>query len=277
MRPGQHYPRPKDVQIWDGIQTTIQVRDEATWLDVGPAWIHKAHQRLPNKAINKAWLQSRKGVVTSTSIPVFAGHGRSSIPEVERNIRNPNLDTTATPEQRRALDEELRTARMVEIKLNCDVVDVGLCISKADPRIGCSPDGLLFKDGVFMGAGVEIKCPRFGMKPSIANHIKKLQRGETTTDYDHIPIEDYIQMQVCMFVFNCDTWYYAVCYRANEGGSSEPDSFYMEPVKRDSVYMDSIMSRIKGRVDKLCGVPVAPAHLNTEVTTMGHRPVIAIE
>lgn len=277
MRTGQYYPRPETVQIWDGLQTTIRVRDGPTWLDVGPAWIHKAHQRLPDGSINKAWLVSRKGIVTSTSIPVFAGHGRRSIPEVERSIRNPDTEVAATPEQQRALAEELRAARMVEIHLKCDVVGVGLAVSKADPRIGCSPDGLLFKDGKFMGAGVEIKCPRYGMKKSILEHVQRLQKGEVVDNYDHIAMEDYIQMQVCMYVFNCDTWYYTVCFRASETGSSEQDSFYIEPVKRDPEYMAVIMKLIKSRVDNLCGVATPPPNLNTQVTTMDHRPVVVVE
>jgi len=57
-----------------------------------------------------------------------------------------------------------------------DVIEAGFCESIAHPVLGCSPDGLIRRDGEIV-AGLEIKCP------CVDKHVEYLLSGELPKEY----------------------------------------------------------------------------------------------
>lgn len=80
-------------------------------------------------------------------------------------------DEFATAAMRNGTIIEPESRRLYEFQRNCDVEQVGLCISDCG-RFACSPDGLVSDDG-----GIELK------HPTAATHVKWLMAGGVPAEH----------------------------------------------------------------------------------------------
>jgi putative phage-type endonuclease len=88
----------------------------------------------------------------------------------------------------RGVEMEDEARQLYQIITNTEVVQVGLCLSDGEYQYGCSPDGLVGKNG-----GMEIKCP------TIATHVEYLLNNA-------LPSEYFQQVQGSLFVTGLKWW-----------------------------------------------------------------------
>jgi len=127
------------------------------------------------------WLYDRAGVITASEFSEIVDTKfeprTGETPKTymaaklaERWIQGPLMGFSSfATEQGNVLEDEARP--WFELTYECEVQRVGL-VTTDDGRIGCSPDGLIGKEG-----GIEIKCP----EPTA--HVKYLLAGELPKQY----------------------------------------------------------------------------------------------
>ena len=103
-------------------------------------------------------------------------------------------------------------------KYGKEVFELSLCVPLWDPRIGGSPDGLVWEPNCPLGpAGmIEIKCP--SPDKGMYNSLKELPEEwyvPPEGDYSHIKWEHYDQMQGCMAILN-RTWCDYIVYSTGD-------------------------------------------------------------
>jgi hypothetical protein len=133
------------------------------------------------------WLMARAGLITASEFdsivtPEFKPRTGETVQTylatklAERWIQGPLAGFSAfATEQGNILEDEAKP--WYSLEYGEEIIRVGLCTSD-DGRIGCSPDGLLGKEGDIKGrGGIEIKCP----EPTA--HVKYLLADELPKQY----------------------------------------------------------------------------------------------
>ena len=87
--------------------------------------------------------------------------------------------------------------------MSVEVVECGLVVSKTNPWLGCTPDGIVFKDGKLFKL-IEIKCPKVGKKHNVDDLVQLLtwiekKDGQLTLREKHLY---YAQIQISMAILN---------------------------------------------------------------------------
>lgn len=108
-------------------------------------------------------------------------------------IRPDMVDFVGTRHTDRGNELEPEARSEFERQLQMPVAQVGF-ITRDDGIIGCSPDGLIYRDGQLV-AGLELKCPL------AKNHAKYLVEGVLPKDYGP-------QVHGSMAVTGLDYWYF---------------------------------------------------------------------
>ena len=113
---------------------------------------------------SKEWWDARRGlptasefdsIITPKTLKASASQDRyicKLIAETYANIW-PDESGYVSPAMNNGVECETRARSWYEFEYDCEVEQVGICISDCG-RFGCSPDGLVGDDG-----GLEIKCP----------------------------------------------------------------------------------------------------------------------
>ena len=91
----------------------------------------------------------------------------------------------------RGIDMESEAVAYYEMLNDVDVDHPGWCL-REDNLAGCSPDGLITKDGLY-DKGLEVKCP------DAHTHVKYLLNNKLPTEY-------FCQVQGSMYVCDMDRW-----------------------------------------------------------------------
>ena len=128
--------------------------------------IHKMKQR------SDEWFAIRKGKMTASNANTIATNGKGlenyiySILAEEHSQEN---NRYISPDMQRGIDLEDQARMIYEIETGLTVEEVGFI--EMDKYVGCSPDGLIGKDG-----GLEIKCP------NDVNFFKLMIEGKKAID-----------------------------------------------------------------------------------------------
>ena len=150
----------------------------------------------PNPQGSQGWLDARSRLdLTASRFRTLTGKEPEHCPDQTLALKCMKMGTLAEGPTRRWYAE----TRGVEVQ------EVGLCIPVWEPRIGCSPDGLVGSDGI-----IEIKWT-YGLKRKIelyefVRRSAPLTGGVGVSGYDHID-EYYDQIQGCMKILGrkwCD-------------------------------------------------------------------------
>lgn len=281
------WPDPATIMKWDGtLDMATRVPPHIKWLDYGPCWVHVAPQKLPDGSTNPDWLAVRNGVASSTIISGLVGKGFGNCAESISFLKGATKVFTSPTSKKmlqHGLDNEFEARTKLEQGENISIHEVGFAISKLDPRIGCSADGLIYimEDGKvkLTNEGVEIKCPPKGIYPKIISHknlLETLVKSNMTNDtvfdpyyHEHISEQHYIQMQMCMFVYDMQEWRYVVYYKhtgeifgdPNRYRPKERSEMYVETVKRNDTYIRRLMRALLPALDFYTPLPPPPEGL----------------
>ena len=167
---------------------------DSQWVEYENYYLHRALQGTPG------WLQSREGKITGSRLAGVLGKSRFCAPKTaSKKIKGTHVDKF-TPinlaNMKRGNDLEPFVRKWYEDTYNVKVIEVGFAVSKKDPKVGNSPDGLIGEDGM-----LEIKCP-VKMYGGLLEH--EYMKQYTTFDkyyHGHILDEHYYQCQNGLFVF----------------------------------------------------------------------------
>lgn len=142
-------------------------------------------------------------------------------------------------EHGRVTEEEARNAfRKI---INAEIVEVGLVISKLNPWLAYSPDGVLVRDKKLV-ALLEIKCPIVGKTADISATVNSQMKKCLVQDGENIIMKKkhqyYGQVQMGMAVLNLNLTYFVIY------SSFDKNMFYLR-VKRDNVFIAKMLMALK--------------------------------
>lgn len=131
-----------------------------------------------------------------------------------------------------------------QVFINCTqktVIQVGLIISKQNPWLAVSPDGVVFHDGK-PNAVLEIKCPFVGKDKGIDETVSASCRTFLTKEGENIILKRkhtyFTQTQIAMAVCNVKNCYFVIY-------SQHDNKIYQITVKRDDSFLISMLKDLK--------------------------------
>lgn len=184
-----------------------------------------------------AWRDERCGFVTASKFGVIGNKadkltkGAESyllelVGEELTGIPCRSITTRATDH---GTEYEPTARQLYEAEKLCTVQEVGFLRHPTEPRIGCSPDGLIGQDGT-----IEIKCPM-----TCREHVRALIHGMPT---EHLP-----QVQGGLWVTG-RKWCHFVSYHPMMPESSR---LVIIQVARSEEYIADLSSRVVAFRDRL--------------------------
>lgn len=137
------------------------------------------------------------------------------------------------------LENESIAREAYEAKMSVEVVQCGLIISKENPWLGGSPDGIIFKNNEPYKI-LEIKCPVEGKKTCAEDLIKTVKwlevlNGEVGLKKKHMY---YAQVQIIMLLVNVQSTDFVIY-------SSFDKSFKIIPVSFDKKFTKVLLFSLK--------------------------------
>lgn len=222
------------------------------WRDRGTYWEHTAAQGTPE------WLDARIGRVNGSDTGSLGGHSSFDTPE--------QTGKYISGAEQKEFSERSQTAMAHGHKWesvardwyattsNVQVVELGLCVSKSDIRIGASVDGVV----VGTPGIIEIKCPQKMYRP-IQKYQELKAGGWQPPDgyHDHIWRTHYCQMQQAMWVL-CKQWCDYIVY------SVEDRAVFTQRFTYDSDFIDQHLKKITENYERYVkphlrdGYPIVP-------------------
>jgi len=152
---------------------------------------------------SEEWLQARKGRATASEakniITPTGKLSKSAIGYMRRLARECVIDDPMVFQGNRWTEwgNEFESEARLHFNdaMQLDAQEVGFCVNKENPYLGCSPDGLIQDaDGNYI-AGLEIKCP------TVDTHVEYLMDGI-------LPSEYAVQVHWSMMVTGIPVWYF---------------------------------------------------------------------
>lgn len=271
----QYWPQPDSITQWNGDPAILKkLEARVKWIDFGSCWVHVAPQKNTDGTVNQEWLDARFKVASSTAVAGLVGKGFGNSADAIASLKGVSKIVSSESGKRMmehglATEGEGRDLFCTHEKVK--VHEVGFAVSKLDPRIGCSADGLIYiPEGNHIrltGEGVELKCPPRGIYPKLIAHKKLLEMlitNNMTNDavfdtyyHEHISEQHYIQMQICMFVYNMTRWHYVVYYKhtgevfgdPSRHNPKEQSELYIEVVHRNDNYIQRLLETLLPALD----------------------------
>ena len=176
------------------------------------------------------WFQARSGLVTASRMKDVLAKIRTGEAATRKNYKAQIVverltgkpqETYSNAAMQYGIDTEPEARNAYEFFSDNKVEEVGF-IQHQDILMGCSPDGLIGKNG-----GVELKCPY-----QSAVHIETLLNGMPP---EHIP-----QIQTSMYVTGRKWWEF-VSYDPRLPHHLQ---LYIQQVKRDQDYIDTLERKV---------------------------------
>jgi predicted phage-related endonuclease len=126
------------------------------------------------------WLKLRLGKITGTRLKdLMAKDNLSLVDEmIAENISGLIENTFVSQAMEIGIAREPIARQLYEDTIGIKVSEVGFITSDKFDYVGCSPDGLIKENGVFVG-GLEIKCPQ------IKAHVKYLRQQQIPNEYKY--------------------------------------------------------------------------------------------
>lgn len=125
------------------------------------------------------------------------------------------------------IDNEPAARELYSLVTGNTVREVGFVTLDDEPRIGCSPDGLVGDDG-----GIEIKCP----------YHTRVHLGYVLSD--EVPREYLPQIQGAMWVTGRQWWDFVSYDPRIRGDGSLPVALWIKRVKRDDAYIERLATAV---------------------------------
>jgi len=177
---------------------------------------------------SKEWHDARRGIITASRLAdVIASRGSKRrqlyLNELTAAIQGaPSFDDEEVPPWfQHGVEWEDEARGAYEFEMDTEVEEVGLIINDEYTFVGCSPDGLVGKDG-----GIEIKCSK-----SIKQFLKAQSRG--------LPSQYKAQVQGCLWITGRDWWDF-VAYFKTSGGDMRKSRMAIHRVERDEPYIERL-------------------------------------
>ena len=126
------------------------------------------------------WLKLRLGKITGTRLKdLMAKDNLSLVDEmIAENISGLIENTFVSQAMEIGIAREPIARQLYEEASNNKVSEIGFITSDKFDYVGCSPDGLIKENEVFIG-GLEIKCPQ------IKAHVKYLRQQQIPNEYKY--------------------------------------------------------------------------------------------
>jgi len=126
------------------------------------------------------WLKLRLGKITGTRLKdLMAKDNLSLVDEmIAENISGLIENTFVSQAMEIGIAREPIARQLYEETSNNKVSEIGFITSDKFDYVGCSPDGLIKENEVFIG-GLEIKCPQ------IKAHVKYLRQQQIPNEYKY--------------------------------------------------------------------------------------------
>lgn len=126
------------------------------------------------------WLRLRVGKITGTRLKdLMAKDNLSLVDEmIAENVSGLVENSFVSPAMELGIIREPIARQLYEETTNNKVSEVGFITSDKFDFVGCSPDGLIEENEVFIG-GLEIKCP------SIKTHVKYIRQQQIPNEYKY--------------------------------------------------------------------------------------------
>lgn len=146
------------------------------------------------------WLAIRKGKMTASHAQEIGNNGKGLdtyvLKVMSEFFSSAESEVFTNSDMNRGTELEEQARSMYELETGADVEEVGFI--EYDEHVGCSPDGLVGKDG-----GIEIKCH------NDLSHFKMLLNGQ-----DEIDTKYLWQIQMNLLITERKWWDY-VAYNPN--------------------------------------------------------------
>lgn len=138
---------------------------------------------------------------------------------------------------------------------NCEVMELGLIVSKLNPWLAYSPDGVLVRDKK-PTALLEIKCPLKGKTKNIQETVNSQMQKSLTKEGENIVMKEkhayYGQVQLGMAVLHLNVTYFVIY-------SSFDKSLFILRVKRNDIFITTMLKALKkvyysSRLHQVCAL-----------------------
>ena len=126
------------------------------------------------------WLRLRVGKITGTRLKdLMAKDNLSLVDEmIAENVSGLVENSFVSPAMELGIIREPIARQLYEETSNNKVSEIGFVTSDKFDFVGCSPDGLIKENEMFIG-GLEIKCP------GIKSHVKYLRQQQIPNEYKY--------------------------------------------------------------------------------------------
>lgn len=147
---------------------------------------------------SEEWFKARLGVITgSRAIGVFRSNNLTLVDEMiaERMTQSVEESFTSKAMEHGILFEPEALKSYNELTKN-SAQEVGFCVHDKYDWLAVSPDALIFRDNIAVGA-VEIKCP------SSKKHIEYIRQNKMPNEYKHQIFHYFIVIDTLQFLDFC--------------------------------------------------------------------------
>lgn len=213
------------------------------WSDCGSYWVNLNEQGTPG------WYEARGGYITASRTAYAAGLSKYKTQDqyAYEFVTGASEIFSDAAKKRMALgvENEPYLRNMYRDLTGFEVAELGLAVSKRDPRLAASPDGMVTDHDGSKGM-VEFKYVA-QFKPDMVKIL-----GKKTKNLNHIPIEHLCQMQQQMFVLDlpwCDyvVYEYPTMRLFVERIPFDPD-FWADIAKRLDYFLDTVVPHVQDNV-----------------------------
>nr|XP_012234186.1 PREDICTED: uncharacterized protein LOC105678993 [Linepithema humile] len=160
------------------------------------------------------WIQERRYRITGSTCYEFFTYTNNKNADWNKkcdNILKPKNFKTEFTEYGKKFEAEAR--RAFAKGTNSEVVEIGLVISRLNPWLAYSPDGIIVKSDKPV-ALLEIKCPFIGKTANIENTVNSLINKCLQKKKENIVLKEkhwyYGQVQLGMAVLNLNLTYFVI-------------------------------------------------------------------
>ena len=147
---------------------------------------------------SQEWFEARLGVITgSRAKNIFKGNNLTFVDELIAEKMTGDVEETFTSKaMEHGILFEPEALKSYNDQTKNSATEVGFCIHDQYEWLAVSPDALIYRDNVAVGA-VEIKCP------SSKKHIEYVRQNKIPNDYKYQVFHYFIVIETLQFLDFC--------------------------------------------------------------------------
>ena len=183
------------------------------------------------------WYDIRKGKITASNFGTAVGHSSFKSPkELSDELKQNKKFSNEAIEHGIKMEPIARNFYSELYKV--EVKEIGFAVPVWYPKIGCSPDGIIYVDSKETNKIIEIKCPKqMYDQLSVRNYLISEGVKFDLFNHSHINTTHYDQIQGNLAILNKEYCDYIVFVNK--------DDYYIETIPFNKIYWELLFEKIK--------------------------------